>query len=207
MEVHVNRFQLSPVARLLVSFSLVISILVAGQTHPLSPRTVAAQTAESSDIPVSVGIGMILPISRGSVVGSSITASGLLIDGVPTDVILPGRVQILDSVVVSGTFMSVYSVVVSGNAPEQPKDSVVVSGNVEEDPEPGAAVVATEVETQEVVVSSSEGAVQLSGGQLRGTDIRVVNGVVEGNNLTVVGATVSGSNISVSGVLVTVPGY
>ncbi len=203
-----NRFQLSPVARLLVSFSLAISILVAGQTHPLSTKTVAAQTAESSDIPVSVGIGTTLPISRGSVVGSSITASGLLINGVPTDVVLPDGVQILDSVVVSGTFMSVYSVVVSGNSPEQPKDSVVVSGNVEENPEPGAPVVVpTEVETQEVVVSTSDGAVQLSGGQLQGTDIRVVNGVVEGTNLTLVGATVSGSGIRVSGVLVSVPGY
>lgn len=210
MEVHVNRFQLSPAARLLVSFALVIGILVAGQTHPYSSVVGRAQT-ESGEAVVtrSIGIGTTLPISRGEVVASLIEVRGVWLNGEPVDAVVADRLDVLDSLLISDSFMTINGVVVGGTVNDTPKDGVVVGGTInDETPEGEAPVtIATEVDTQEVVISAGEGGVQLLGGELRGDNISVVDGVVRGENLRVVGATVSGGALSVAGVLATAPGY
>lgn len=196
---------------------MAVSILVAGLATP----TVRAQTgSEVSGEPVSVAIGNVLPVTSGDVVGSSISASGLLINGVPTDVVITGEVQVTDSVVISGNIMSTDSVVISGQRTggtqdsvvisgqrsEATQDSVVISGNVTSETQDSVVISGNVTDTKEVVISSGADSVQLWGGELLGDNIRVVDGILYGDNLRVVGATVTGTKLEVSGVLVTIPG-
>jgi len=209
MEVHVNRFQLSPAARLFVSFALVIGILVAGQTHTFSPSAVQAQIGSEAVGSTSIGIGLSLPVSQGEVVGSLIDVRGVSLNGVQVDVVIPSRLQVFNSVIVSDSYMTINGVVIGGTL-EKPQEGVVIGGTLQDnEPEDGGAPVSggTEVEAQALIIDGGEGTVRLFGGELQGENISIVDGVVSGDNLRVVGTTVSAEGVSVSGVIAALPGY
>ena len=205
MEVHVNRFQLSPGARLLVSLTLVIGILVAGRTHPLAPKAAQAQTeSEEVTVPSFISAGTVLQFKSGEVVGRVISAYGVSINGAPADFVLGGNVQVLDGFIITDNLTSINGVGISGEDEPEPKDGVGISG--EEVPAPKDGVgISGEVRMAHVVISGESG-VQVTGGELLGHNISVVDGVVSGSNLRIVGGMVSGAGLSVSGAVKAKPG-
>jgi len=200
----VNGNQLSPLTRMLVSLSLVVGILVAGLTHPAFLSAAAAQNdSEPVSEPVSIFIGNSIPVSRGEVVGSLISARGVMIGGVPTDFLLDGKVEILDSEIISDSPMSLDGVGISGQV--VPKTDVVVIDTDEGTTTNGVGISGQVAPQYDIVVSGDSG-VQVTGGQLLGDNISIVDGVLQGENLRVVGTAVSGTDLCVENVAVVVPG-
>jgi hypothetical protein len=187
-----------------VSLSLVVGILVAGLNHPFFLSAAKAQTdSEPVDYPVSIFIGNSIPVSQGEVVGSLISAQGVMIDGVTTDFLFSDKITILDSAIISDSPISLDGVGISGQV--VPKTDVAIIGTGD-DTTPYGVGISGQVAPQYNIVVSGDSGVQVTGGQLLGDNISVVDGVIQGENLRLVGATVSGANLCVENVAVTVPG-
>src|SRR5215212_1921347 len=114
-EVNVKKVQLSPVTSLLVSLTLVAGILVAGLTNG---RLIPAVKAGGGAPGVSS-----LAAQNGTLSAGLISASGVVIGGVPTDGIFDGQIEIGNTLVESrcgidtsgGVF--ILGAYPSGNAP------------------------------------------------------------------------------------------
>jgi len=212
---------------------MVFGILVAGRTHPLSPRAAQAQTeSEEVTVPSFITAGSVIRVNRGEVVAPVISAYGVSVDGVPTDFVLGDKVEVLYSFILSDNITSIYGVGISGELTTTPKDGVGISGEFTTTPKEGVGIsgeltttpkdgvgisgerptptegvgISGEVIESDVAISA-DSEVQVTGGQLTGDNIRVENGVLRGENLRLVGATVSGTGLTLSGLAVAAPGY
>ena len=209
-----NANKLSPAARLLVSLSLVVGILVVDQVNPLFQRAASAHNGERAAVAVpAVPIGTSVGLAEGMVVGPYIRAQQVVVNGVPVDGYFAGGVQVKDGVIVSGEDMSVRGVIVSGEEVEA--QGVIVSGELETVSAQGVIVSGedSDVSAQGVIVSgeviSTDGVIvsgesTLVGGTVVGDNVRIVDGFIHGDNLRLIGATVTGPGLSVSGVAATI---
>jgi hypothetical protein len=187
----VKRTQLSPVTSLLVSLSLVVGILVCdlAGAHALPAahaQTSAAQVFHQVTVPAA------------TLAGSVIAAKGVVINGVATNAVFLGGVRVSNSVVQASGGVYVSGAFPSGVGDIEPHDGAFPSGVGDPDLVDGAfpSGVGGTVEIDGAFPSgiiSSNGALEVIGGRLEGSNIQVTNGVVSGENLVLVGACVTSS--------------
>ena len=195
-----KRIRLSPVTFMLMSLSLVVGILVCDLSG--ATPTAHAQTGAPRVFTVAV--------PAATLSGSVIAAKGIVINGVATDAVFMGGVQVSDSVVQSVGGMQVFGAFPSGTGSDlQPQDGAFPSGGAPDTidgafpsgnigpangafPSGNGGTVDLDgaFPSGNVVIYSSSG-LMVTGGTLQGSNIQVVDGVVSGENLVLVGACVT----------------
>ncbi len=197
-EDNVKKAHLPHATSLAVALSLALGIFVAGLTNS---RVVPSAKAQSLELTVAT--------PEATLVGTSIAARGVVINGVATDAIIPGSVRITDASVsttcgltavgFSSTGDTVYAlgVFASGNDSDAVvgPNGVFASGNytdtiTDEDAADAAGGPNGVFASGEIYVGTQ---LQVVGGSLSGSNIQVTDGVVTGSDLQVVGAHVSGA--------------
>lgn len=155
--------QLSPVTSVVISLSLLLGILVADLTNVRGVAVAGAQTGGCVRLPSA-------PVADATVVGTRITATDVLVNGVVTRAAFAGSVRVVDSIVFRG-------------------DTTTTNGVF-----PGVDVSGPNGVFPGVDVSGTNGVfpgVDIAGGVVHGDDVRVVDGLISGTNLRVVGAVVT----------------
>ncbi|HEV3470336.1 MAG TPA: hypothetical protein VG148_13505 [Pyrinomonadaceae bacterium] len=168
---------LSLVKTLALSFCLTLGILVADLTN-LHAAAAGAQAGAAA-------------VADGTVVGHSIAARNVLVNGVATSGVFRGSVRIADSIVygggtnLTGIFPHVSEGVSAGGIFPHVSDSLSDDGIFPHTPD---SLSAGGIFPH--VTDTATGA-SLTGGVVEGDSVQVVDGVITGQNLRVVGTVVS----------------
>jgi hypothetical protein len=205
LEATVKRILLSPVTSLLMSLSLVVGILVCDLTGMRAFPAASAQTASVLSVPTSAA----------TVSGGVITARGVLINGVVTDAVFVGSVNVSNSVLDTSRGVARFASATSGGvyilgaypapapepvggaypapAPEPIEGAYPAPAPEPVDgayPAPGPEPVGGAYPAPVIIVGDG---LEVIGGALQGDNIQVTGGVITGENLVLVGAYVKSS--------------
>lgn len=172
-----------------MSLSLTLGILVADLTNLSSVTAAGAQTRSRGAV-----------VANGTVVGHSIKATNVLVNGVVTNGVFRGSVAIADSLV-SGVDPAKLTGVMPWDAPTSLSSGGVMPWVATDSISSGGVMpwVATDSLSSNGVMpwdatdsgASASSTLQLTGGVVEGENVQVIGGVITGRNLTVVGTLVS----------------